>query len=237
MWRPETVERGLFQWHGWRQSIVAQWAGHRNRAGELSLEQVKANARQELRKLNFPGSLWLELYYVCCINSDYNLDDDVAHKNIVISDWLPMPFDPLLWDYQIFTGTRIYPPAILSERELDFITEVDLEGVNQAYHYPREHEPRIFLPSHHELYSVLGKLRARTKRFTKVGRRPLYSDHLAVRCAALRKSGMTHVQIAENLGLPVKSYYFSRQSYVTQHLVNRGEKLLQAVGLSKLSTA
>jgi len=49
---------------------------------------------------------------------------------------------------------------------------------------------------------------------------------LAVKYAVLKDSGMTYVEIARRLGLPVKEPYCSEQSDTARHLVQGGRKLI-----------
>jgi hypothetical protein len=65
------------------------------------------------------------------------------------------------------------------------------------------------------------------RKVTKIGAPPKYSDRLAVKCAALRDGfGKTYVEVAEEMALPVRKYFFTRQSDIARRLVNRGRRLL-----------
>lgn len=137
MWNPEKVERALFRWQKWRQSIVTQWINLEVEIESLTLGQLKAKARRELRKLSFPANLWLELYWICCITSDYNLDHLSSFDNIVIPTWLRLPFDPSLRWYKIELGTRMYPPWIWNEGDVEFeVRRHGNPGLREVYSKP-----------------------------------------------------------------------------------------------------
>ncbi len=228
MWQYETVERALFQWHKWRRSILGEWIAL-SELEELPLRQLKFKAREELNKLNLPRSLWLELYWICCVSSECNFDYEASFKNILVPAWLPLPYDPSLSDYQIELGTRMYPPPIWDEGDMQFhARRMGLWGLaNRKLLYPKEYEFRIFLPSHHELYDVLNRLKGRPKRSDKSGKHPSHSDRLAVKCATLRDRYLVkNVEVAKRFGFPVKKPYSSLQSNHVMHLIRRGRKLI-----------
>ena len=228
MWKHKTVERALFLWQKWLQSIIVQWMNPQDDIKKLVLDQLKVKARQELQKLGFPVCLWLELYWICCIASDYHLEHQSSFENIVVPPWLPLPFDPALSWYRIESGTRIYPPDILDEGDIKFIEQhygVRLLGGDNFF----EQEPRIFLPSRHEFYQTLNKLKGRPRISGKPGRPPHYSDRLAVCCATLKdQRSMSYVEIADEFGLSSVRYYQTFQSDTARHLVRRGRKLISS---------
>lgn len=233
MWNYEKVERALFRWQKWRQSIIAQWRNLDVEIESLSLEQIKTKARREVQNLGFPANLWLELYWVCCISSDYNLDYHTSFDNIMIPHWLPLPFDPSLRYYKIESRTRHYPPPIYNEQDVEF--EVHRWGnpqLRELRYKNWEHVPSIFLPSRHELYNVLRQLRGRTLgRSHIVGRYPCYPDRLVVKCASLKDTrGMTYQEIDETIESLDYALLEGRPSGGTAHLVSRGRKLITSLG-------
>jgi hypothetical protein len=243
MWQYKKVEQALFRWDKWRQSIVGGWITPGD-LKELPLSQLKLRVREELNKLNLPGSLWFELYWICCVSSEYNFDYETSFKKILVPDWLPLPYEPSLYDYEIRSRTRMYPPDIWDEGDIQFSAKQRglwgikfydengrIEEVDRSLLYPKNFELRIFLPSDHELYRVLNRLQGRPKNVNKIGKYPLYSDRLAVQCAVLcDRDAMTYVKIAERFGLPVTKPIFSSQSNHVIHLIRRGRKLINDLG-------
>jgi len=274
VFQPEKVERALFQWDGWRHSIIYSWihdilSEPEGAAGESEpatkpMEAVKLAARREMQRLGFPGSLWLDLYWICCIASDYSLDDTSSFENIVIPDWLPLPFDEAMQAYQLRPRMRSYPPAVCDEADILFevrhygrprvVVRLNFFRRIPLTEFYGEHERKLLLSPDHELWDVLKKMRGRPKKRTHQGRRPFYSDRLAVRCAVLKDQFKeTYVEIANELDLPVRKpspsipvtkpdhdypgvasydrdYYPTEQSTTARHLVARGRKLIGLLG-------
>lgn len=228
MWNSKAVERALLRWQKWRQSVISQWVELDDELSQLSLDRLKLKARQELRKLDFPSSLWLELYWICCVASDYNFDYEGSFEDIVVPNWLPLPFATSL---NIEPGLRMYAPAIYSEGDIEYLASHSGSWILLA---DIEHHPEVmgwcgmFISCHHEFYSFLSKSKGRPKRSSKIGRRPCYSDRRAVMCATLQdRYGVWYVKIAERFDLPIRQYYFTAQSDPVIHLIRRGRKLIR----------
>ena len=189
----QIAERRLFSWDRWRASIIRQWANLDRKLDRLSREESKNVAREALRELTLPCSAGMELYWICCVASDFTINYEPSFDNIRIPKWLPLPWDESLGS--LCTGQRVLPP--LSIRSV--LTKP----------YPNFTSYRFM------------------RKATKIGAPPKYCDTLAVRCAALRDSfGKTYVEVAEEMALPVTTYFFSRQSDVARRLVYRGRRLL-----------
>jgi hypothetical protein len=230
MWSHEKVERALFSWWKWRQSIMQQWIIVDEELIGLTHNKLREKIQQELTGMGFPISLWLEVYWVCCVISDHNLDDWSTYDNIVIPAWL-LSFDyPYRELDHIEAEMRCYPPEILNERDLDHFARQYMGGVlpDRSILYPRERHFRIFLPSQHEFYNVLGMFKGRPRTTKKRGKPSKYSDRLAIRCAVMRDEyRMKYVEIAQRFDLPRTKPYDSWQSDVTRQLIYRGRRLLQ----------
>ncbi|MFC1938370.1 hypothetical protein ACFLWH_01775 [Chloroflexota bacterium] len=234
MWNPEKVERALFSWEKWRQSIVLQWIDLKDGQERLTLGKLRQMAGQELRDLGFPVSALLELYWVCCTICKYTLDDWTTFNNIVVPSHLLSAFDSIL-PFELEPGNRVYPPQIWDEGDIDLAARQlfgtsNIEGKDRFR--PGEYAAAVFLPSHHEFYQVLAKFKGRTgkRKTNKRGRHPRYSDYLAVSCATLKdKYGMTYLKIAKKHGLPCKKPYESWRSDTAKYLVKRGRKVIQSL--------
>lgn len=170
---------------------------------ELSLDDLRLRAKDELQKLGLEGPM-MALYWICSVVSDCNLDYETSFRKIIIPPWMVS----LIGDTR--PGVRVYPSwLITSERERDFLGPVCM-----------------ILPPDHELYSVIEVLRGRPRKRRKLGRLPKYPDCLAVKCTVLKDSGKTYVEIGKKFGLKVKRPFESRQCDKARHLVNRGRRLV-----------
>jgi hypothetical protein len=221
MWQPPMVERALFRWHKWRKSIINYWVECRFDLN-LSLSLPDLLIARRLRELDLHVSHILELYWICCVSSDYNFDYPATYKKIAT------PLNLQMRGHEIKPGIRIYPPTIMDEKDLIFESDqrgLQIDKLKELYSISND---TILLQSGHELFSVLSKMRGRPRKHSKRGPIPRYSDHLAVRCAALKDySKISYVGIAEMFKLPISRPFESKQSDVAVNLVNRGRKLLK----------
>lgn len=202
MWNAKKVEQALFRWPNWRQSIVAQWTCLEVDLQQMPIDEAEDVARQQIRGLDLPASRWLEIYWVCSTTSDYSLDNEDSFSNITLPQWLAPAELPS--DYTLKPGTRMYPPAVASEKDLEpFSRQYPWASIDSLSH-PKETEYYIYTSSGHEFYSVLETLRGRPKRRSgKRGRIPVYSDRLAVECAVYKdRLNLTYLEIADRLELP-----------------------------------
>jgi hypothetical protein len=217
MWQPNTVERVLFRWKKWRDSIIRNWAGE-----EYDEDWPKKAVGQELKELGFPASFPLEIYWISCLTSDYNLDYPNTYARIVTPSGLKKG------GFEVNPGIKIYPPQVIREKDVEFESSqygIPRDALIRLYSHASS--DRLLLKSDHEFLSVLKDLRGRPGIRGKQGPIPHYHDRLAVQCAALKDSGMSYVEIAKRFGLPVTRRYSSYQSDVARHLVCRGRKLLR----------
>lgn len=232
MWRSEKAERALFAWGRWRESVVARWRESNAELGNQLLAGLRGEAGHELAKLEFPTSAFLEIYWVCCVLSDYCLDAPATYTNITMPAWVLPLYEPLLGSPKVKEGLRPRPPRVESEA---YVLRLARSFVGRAVDdlapwMPKEHEFRMFLPPHHELWEVLAKHKGRTGMPRIRGRPSIRSDRLAVRSATLYdRSGWSYVGIAKELGLPITCPYDSRQSDTARYLVDRGRRVLAAV--------
>lgn len=217
MWQPNTVERALFRWKKWRNSIIRNWAGV-----QYDKDWPKKVVSQELKELGFPVSFILEVYWISCLTSDYNLYYPATYAKIVTPGRLKKD------GYEINMGIKIYPPQVISEEDLKFVSrQYGFSRDTLIALYSDYSSNILLLKSEHELFSVLKDTRGRPGIRGKKGPIPRYPDRLAVQCAALKDRGMSYVEIAVRFHLPVTTSIFSDQSDVARHLVRRGRKLLR----------
>lgn len=230
MWQPRQVEQALFRWGKWRCSLIDQWVRTEAELSELSPDKLKLDVKHRLRKTGLAGAR-IEVYWICSLVSDLNLDNSASFDKIVIPDWLqwwPVPYhDPL----SLNPGARMYPPWLVSENDIDFAKRQ--YGSESRFLKPPGLTSMLLSPDH-ELYSVIEPLRGRPRKRHKPGRPPRYPDRLAVKCAALSTQELTYVEIAKQLGLPVTKPELSEQSDVVRHLISRGSKLINEFKLGRL---
>ena len=233
MWNSEKVERALLMWGKWRDSIIEQWSlGADNLAG-LTIGQLREKTGAILRPMGFPACLLLEMCWICCVVSDYVIDDHTTYRKIVIPSWLPSRYRAYLSkvDYHVRSRVHAEPPQIWDERTIAFEARQMLGGpapekILDQMRLPNENAFWIFLPSDHELYEFLNRLKGRPKTRRGPGKPPVTSDRLAVKCAAMRHSGLTSTQIGEKVGLPSKRRDLTLQNESVRWLIKRGEELL-----------
>jgi len=232
MWQSKTVERALFKWDKWRQSLVRVWASYDPGSSQLASARLKKLANKAVKGFGLPDSALLELYWACCVTSRCNIDYEASFDRIVISEAVELPFDPSVSDLRIELGMRACPPLLISEKDVVFrCQQYGLDFRSSLHHYkfsPSRGNDQLFVDKDHELYPIISKLKGRPSKRKEIGRLPTYGDHLAIRCAALKASGETYVAIAERFGLPTKTPELSEQSDTVRHLVRRGENLLEA---------
>lgn len=227
MWNCPKVEIALFKWDLWLRSIVGQWIRDED-IKSLARHQVREQVGPILSSMGFQKSFPLALYWICCVVSDYVVDDPTSFDAIKAPAW----FASLSVDrIKVRSGVRAYPPPVYNEKDIIF----ELKGIgvipknpeDWIKHYsPHENEFRLFLPSGSELYNLLKGLKGRPKLYHKRARYRIHSDRLAVKCATLKSKGYTYVEIADTFGLPKTKPYSSIQSDVARLMVKRGQKLL-----------
>jgi hypothetical protein len=227
MWQPAVVERALFKWPKWRRSIIMQWIRLPDGQPKLHINDLKMASGQELRKLGLSSvSPLFDLYWICCVASDYNMDYESTFKNIIVPPELPLPPNPMAYEHypELGPGSRMYPPMVSTSKDRPFY----LHNFEFALHVDRIDETScwIFIEDDHELVLTLNKMRGRPRKSHAAGAIPLYSDRLAVACAVLKNSGSTNVEIAKRFHLHFSKPYLSEQSEIVRHLVKRGVKLL-----------
>ena len=232
MWQSKTVERALFRWDKWRQSLVKVWARCDPGSNELASARLQELASTVVKGFGLPDSAILELYWACCVTSRCNIDYEASFDRIVISEAVELPFDPSISGLRIELGMRACPPLLISEKDVVFhCQQYGLDFRSYLHHYkfsPARGNDLVFLDKDHELYPIISELKGRPSKRHQVGRVPNHGDHLAVRCAALKQLHLTYVEIADTLGLKVSRYYLSSQSDVVRSLVHRGEELIRA---------
>jgi hypothetical protein len=242
MWNAKKVEGALFCWYKWRKSIVHAWY-EREDLGQLNVIPLRMYVRQQLRSIglvndwNVGINIYLEIYWICCVVSCYDLDNPSSYDAIRVPNWLPNKYNTDNNDAWLVSNDRVWPPTVEtidSKFEApDYIKRSLSSEINPFIFWQTAFPYQIELDQNHELYHILKMFRGRPSllRLHK-GDNAHYSDHLAVQCAVLKyQENKTYNQIAQIYHLPSKLYYESRQSDVARYLVTRGIRLLESVGI------
>ena len=231
MWNLEKVERALFTWRKWRKSIIGEWMHPTARLDKLRLSQIREIAAKGMSKMELPKSVLLEMYWLCCVLSDYSMDNWTTFDRIVVPEWLLSLYDSIL-NYDFRPGGRMHPPFIIGEGDLAVRHRQIFGTYTGKPDYdliPGEKEDRIFLHSKHEFYPFLNEFKGRTRRRKPPGRYPTHSDRMAVICYRLKLYGATYLNIAKKFKLPIENCITFERSSAAMHLVGRGEKLAREV--------
>lgn len=95
-----------------------------------SLQEMRTTADKTLSELNFSQCTLFELYWLCCVFSDYDTADGFKFDELVLPDWFPLPFgfeneEYLYLDKKALNlmGGRICPPQVWDEAEVKFWRE------------------------------------------------------------------------------------------------------------------
>jgi hypothetical protein len=229
MWQRKRVERALFRWNKWRGSLIDQWVNFPNDLSNPSLDELRQQSKKALDRLALPPSWLLELYWICCVVSDYNLDYEESYDRIIVPGWFVIPFPELQHFAFKIAATRWYPPRLLRDEDIRLEARRHGLAIETLFSTYRHDAYSLLLPTHHEFWQIISKLRGRPAKVKTRGRLPQYPDRLAVKCAMLHDSGSTDVEIARKFNLPVKRPYTSEQSDTVRHLVRRGRKLISSL--------
>ena len=96
MWTSKQVERALFGWDDWKQSIVRQWADIDTGLETYSLGQLRNLAIDQLRILGLEPTLQFQIYWLSCVASDYCLTDPQSFEKIRVPPWLHARFQKVV---------------------------------------------------------------------------------------------------------------------------------------------
>jgi len=221
MWQSQMVELALFRWHRWRNSIVKNWVEWKDELDKPT-NTLKPVASRELKRIGLPALSILEIYWISCLVSNYNLDYPITYEKIVV------PVGSMIKRYEVIPGIRVYPPPVVSGKDLKYESRQFGFSTDELQSlYSDSSSYKMLLQANHELFDILKRMRGRPGLRNKRGPLPKYPDRLAVQCATYRDEGMGYVEIAEKLHLPIKRPNFSRQSDVAVYLVHRGRNFLK----------
>jgi hypothetical protein len=123
-----TFERALHRWDKWLKSIAYGRRVLSRGEQHPSLEDMRSLASKVLAELGFPPCTILELYWLCCVLTDYRIagsETSFRFGRLVLPDWFPFPFGFKNEEGFDFRGKRIYPPEVWSDDDRIFWAKRD----------------------------------------------------------------------------------------------------------------
>lgn len=105
-----------------------------------ALKELRGAAKQALTELWFPPCTIFELYWLCCVFSDYETEKGFYFEKLTLPDWFPFPHGFEHCDWLDLRGKRIYPPEIWNEAKVRLKRER-----NTFAHYLQEPDRSHFL--------------------------------------------------------------------------------------------
>jgi hypothetical protein len=119
-----SFERALHRWDKWLESINKGRKALGFPASRPSLQEMRIVAKKFLTELGFPACTLFELYWLCCVLTDYDEGGGLKFNKLVLPDWFPFPFGfryekSIPKEFLDLKG-RIPPPRVLSEVEAKF---------------------------------------------------------------------------------------------------------------------
>ncbi len=155
--RALAFERALHCWDKWLDSIDDGQLILRLSQGHPSLEHMRNTAQKALIKLEFPLCAIFELYWLCCVLTDYKTILGFKFETLILPDWFPLPIGiEDVMDLN-FKGKRIIPPEIWYEADKKFWFDRDpmiqcLPPKNKAarfQNYPEDRDFILVVPDDH----------------------------------------------------------------------------------------
>jgi hypothetical protein len=153
-----SFERALHRWDKWLNSIELGRKLLCTRSEHPSLEMMKNAAQRALSDMGFSQCAIFELYWLCCVFTDYgNIKEDFEFEKLIVPDWFPLPFGfQRESEYQFKRDIRVYPPEVWTEAERKFFFEKELvirslplrQRVREFASYP-DRDFTIVLPADH----------------------------------------------------------------------------------------
>ncbi len=119
----QTFERALHRWQPWLDSISKGKRLFGSPCSWLTAGKMSDIAKTELVALRFPDGVLLELYWLCCVVTDYMTDRGFMFEKLVLPDWFPSPFGR--YSIERLRGRRVSPPTIWSEADRKFLFSRD----------------------------------------------------------------------------------------------------------------
>jgi len=126
---------------------------------------MRNTAQQKLEQLAFPFCTIFELYWLCCVFSDYETEGGFYFEKLVLPDWFPFPHGFKHHDDFDLRGKRIYPPEVWNEAKVSLMrernTSADYLREPNRSHFLEEMVPDkdfvIVLPSDHPVHQFVSR--------------------------------------------------------------------------------
>lgn len=121
----QSFERALHKWEPWLNSIKSARKEFSSSDLHPPLEEMRSAAKKALKELQFPECTLLEVYWLCCVFSDYDTETGFKFEELKLPDWFPLPYgfkDEERLNKQVLDlkGGRIKPPIIWDEADVNF---------------------------------------------------------------------------------------------------------------------
>ena len=119
----KSFELALHRWPEWKISIKSGREQLCTGVTHPSLGKMRGVAQSVLAGLGFPECTMMELYWLCCVLSDYEKGTKGSSFNfhqLVLPDWFPLPFGFRREAELEFEGVRVWPPDVWSEAHAKF---------------------------------------------------------------------------------------------------------------------
>jgi len=118
----KSFEIALHRWPEWKISITSGRKQLGAGAPPPGLEAMRGAAQWALAGLGFPECAMMELYWLCCVFSDYDASESGYYKFdlLVLPDWFPLPFGFKHNPDLDFEGLRIRPPELWTDADVKF---------------------------------------------------------------------------------------------------------------------
>lgn len=138
--KPKTFERALHRWKPWLDSIASGRGVLRAQQAPPPLLVMREVAQKTLSELDFSPCTLFELYWLCCIFTDYEIKRGFKFDKLILPDWFPLPFGFKVGYLYQFKGKRIYPPEVWNETDRLFWFQRD----QMAQITPKERRAEYF---------------------------------------------------------------------------------------------
>jgi len=115
--KPRIFERALHRWKPWLDSIASGRGVLRTQQPPPPLLAIREVAQKALSGLDFPPCTLFEVYWLCCIFTDYDTKGGFKFDKLILPDWFPLSFGFKAEYLSQFKGKRIYPPKVWNETD------------------------------------------------------------------------------------------------------------------------
>lgn len=164
----QSFERALHKWEPWLNSIKSARKEFSSSDLHPPLEEMRSAAKKALKELQFPECTLLEVYWLCCVFSDYDTETGFKFEELKLPDWFPLPFgfkkeEQLNKQVLDLKGGRIKPPIIWDEADVNFwqMSDPIFQITGDIPDYILNTDFIVLLPPDHPVHAYVSKGRPR----------------------------------------------------------------------------